>query len=968
MPSFRQFFALALPLPFLIAALSCRRAEPPQPFKPLAHTFEAPAQRDTFLCPRILSTQSYALKGCVPDPCTKGDVPVEGVPGACCAEGQTFDEQKLQCVGEGRCPAGMTSGSQGCYFKDHAQDTAYDREQCEEHDNLRACHAWAEAIATSRYVPREPLQARAISERACARGHMESCALLAYLYVELRPVKPAERERAEELNRLSCQAGSSRACLSFAFDKEKPGYEEKPQRAMRLCELTGQFCLKARSLEPRDEGITEQDREDNATLEKLCLEERDVSSCRSYIYLNARVNATPSEQVFETIAPALKAWCTEGQAQACELVLERSSAPEVASSVEALMSACEQGGDFDACVSVERHARWEAKNEESQIEREALFALMERSALKGCVEGQRGKMCDDLAVYYHEKGELERALDLYMLACDAQQMEACSDAADLLYGEHAKSVSSETIERAQHYGSRACMATIPKACYRLGKSYYFHKNKALSEPQNYARSAEIFKHACHEFGQQDSCYFLGANYRYAQGVSRDQEKAELYTAAGCLLGRTRSCFDVLVYTEGTLEELFETLRSGAELMASYPAGRQFNESSDPKRWDPHYASKLLYSSMFAIERAAARCAEWAKKSTDCEQVALRASGLLETHYQAARLDCEAGDASACLGRGAFSYHSVGPIAKDPEEYLPYYERACELGKGGTCWRLSTWRLKGLEGAAQDLGAARDLSLKSCAHLYEKYPKAPPGNGALRTEDFFVGRLLSPLRPGCERALWLSAHLDHDLPGALKVVNETCQAWRGKNFPSQCEQRAREMLYELAAFYPETLSAHVFKARCEESGEAKSCAIYARALWESDPKAARSIAERACEHEQEGEGSDCSELGRQLLATPDDQERGRELLARECERTGDPWFYGGRGCVELGEHLLNSELLSERAKGREMLERGCDAINARSCSALARLLLESKEIDPDPEKAKKLFSKACNRFDYEACLQ
>ena len=479
-------------------------------------------------------------------------------------------------------------------------------------------------------------------------------------------------------------------------------------------------------------------------------------------------------------------------------------------------------------------------------------------------------------------------------------------------------------------------------------------------------------------GQGESCYFLGGNYRYGYGVGIDRDLWARHTLQGCALKHERPCVVFLERALGSPEKLWKKIEASIEALLDYPGGHVNREreeeheawrdknrddllpaeehvnrekGEDREAWRDENRTYLLTAFLSSTHAAVDRCEKYAEEEDKCPTIKLRSKALLATAYAALRSRCEdQSDAPSCYVAGRVNALGAAQL-EDNEEWLDLQERGCQLGHISSCNSLLNHFYYNGRGTAPELKRAHELSLKVCPVQTEQ---APIPEDAIR-----IGRLWpsSWLPRGCKEALMTTVLTQADLKEARSVAQTACETSLAKRDPFNCGRLVHNVLHDIALTNPERLSDYL-KAHCEESGEARSCNLYARALWESDPEQAAIIATAQCERD-EGE-ADCSELGRQLLSQEGSEARGVELLEFECSVDFPSCFY-------LGRHLLASQDEAQREAGRDVLRRGCSRNDGRACTRLGRLYLGEGSVKKDEERAETLFSKACELSDYEACL-
>jgi TPR repeat protein len=146
-----------------------------------------------------------------------------------------------------------------------------------------------------------------------------------------------------------------------------------------------------------------------------------------------------------------------------------------------------------------------------------------------------------------------------------------------------------------------------------------------------------------------------------------------------------------------------------------------------------------------------------------------------------------------------------------------------------------------------------------------------------------------------------------------------------------------------------------------AGNAEACRAASAAVLESDPRLARSLAERGC---AANDRNSCNGLGMMLISgeqTERDYARAVPLLAAACDDGV------GLACGALSNMLLvGAGTAKDNPQALARAERGCTLNDARSCASLG-LYLSAGDIFPrDLTRAAPALLKACAASAPEAC--
>jgi TPR repeat protein len=107
----------------------------------------------------------------------------------------------------------------------------------------------------------------------------------------------------------------------------------------------------------------------------------------------------------------------------------------------------------------------------------------------------------------------------------------------------------------------------------------------------------------------------------------------------------------------------------------------------------------------------------------------------------------------------------------------------------------------------------------------------------------------------------------------------------------------------------------------------------------------------------GDGAACYRAGKLAVESHDDK-TGMELLRRGCD-AGD-----GKSCTMLADcHGLKREQLDEQVR---LYQRACDLRDGAGCYPLARLYEQGRGVPADAARARTLYERGCALGDFMSC--
>lgn len=160
---------------------------------------------------------------------------------------------------------------------------------------------------------------------------------------------------------------------------------------------------------------------------------------------------------------------------------------------------------------------------------------------KGCNEGNI-IACYNLGIM-HDEGyanlieDDNKAIELYLKACDSNYYDACSRAA-FLY-EEGNNVELD-MKKAFKLYAKACGGNDGYACHNVAVYLSKNENQAIKK-----LSINFYDKACTD-GYADSCIIMGRIYRDSKSLTRDYKKAKEKFEMACELNNRLGCKEVRI--------------------------------------------------------------------------------------------------------------------------------------------------------------------------------------------------------------------------------------------------------------------------------------------------------------------------------------------------------------------------------------------------------------------------------------
>jgi TPR repeat protein len=270
-----------------------------------------------------------------------------------------------------------------------------------------------------------------------------------------------------------------------------------------------------------------------------------------------------------------------------------------------------------------------------------------------------------------------KALELYGRACDLGWGVGCFDAALLFDGGHGRvrDAAAATVwsERAKAAYEKQCAAGVGDWCTNLGFMY----EMGVGVPQDEARAAALYDEGCAK-GHADGCVNEGLARIYGRGVPQDAKTGAAALLGACESGSALGC--------STYGQLF--VKDGTPgIPKDPPKGVPYLEKGCAMGAAPGCA---VLGAVYALGDGI---------PVDMEKA---------NRYEARA--CDLGEASGCV---ALAYEQSVPA-----EAATWFQRACGMGDGDSCFGSARLRLESdPEGALRAFVAGCQLgSLDSCGAL------------------------------------------------------------------------------------------------------------------------------------------------------------------------------------------------------------------------------------------------------------
>lgn len=879
-----------------------------------------------------------------------GDVPVQGHPGVCCAKGQTYDPDKEICVGDApECPDDMKVGKYGCHYKDKITARAQHRVHCEE-GSLLDCHYYGQLLYYGgKGLALDMARGREVFERNCRAGFMRSCGSLGHTHMRVVTPIPRDTELARKLIDLACQSGHANACsnrtyISQEWDNEK---EHMIEHATRACSYTGKDCYKPEAMTYELEDTPAADRKLVGYLREQCLAHKNSTICDQYLNKARLILKQSEHKSYSPVASHIHTMCVEeGYWAFCQIAIQYKIwlNEDYSKQANVLSKACKDK-EHEACQLLSYTLITYNSAEDTKEDSRARWAAAAAPMRMRCEEGHGANDCARLA-RAHEQGkgvalDYARALTYYKRACELFDYSSCQKVGEMALARQKRLRDPRNLDEARIYYEMACQRGYNASCTQLGILYYNNQVKGTSKKESEAKGFELHRYTCEGKGHAYGCYFLAAYYKYGMHVKQDPEQADRYRGLACQYGQLNACLDIL--KEGTLDstQMLEKLVNDSTLAIDTARDRILSDPDERehKRVKKMYTpEEMLERVLKQLNRTVNHCDEY-RDDEECAYIKVRFSNIVKVAYKQYRLECEAGDAHACYKRGELNLYNMGSFKRDPNKFMPYMKRGCELGSPRACSIEYFAKFYGYYGVTRD-------ALKAHKASYRRFMLE------LEQEEGYRYTAV-------KHALHTAAATGEDVDLIITQAFAHCARQDEERTQARCEDLINRVINRIVQQHPFVMSAHLERA-CESTRQPEVCARHARALYERDPDRASEVAQSACLSEEE---PDCSELARQFLFDPARRQQAIDMLVQACHEAGNEM-----ACGELGEQLITSEHLSEQARAREAFKAGCEENHATSCHRMGELYMGLGHVPKDEDRAMGFFKTACDHYHLEACME
>ena len=898
-------------------------ATQPSPSIQTLSEFTLPQQVDKWICPLGPMYEGVA-QPCDPAQCLEAHEPVEGVPGACCVAGETWDAEKRSCVGPATaCPQAHELMDDGeCEL---VRDPAPVLEALCARGSDEHCIVFALQLSSGAYTPRDIERALAILQPHCAQGYVSACSHIGFLFLRRDSIS-ADSQRVRELLEFSCSMGEAASCANLGWVSGGAEAEEATDYYSRACEIRGAgYCLYA--------DLSQLERDDRPSSQREVLE-RVLGACRSedrqgcYRYMAevSELGFLTKRQAFEQVGGQLQRECDEGDTAACRLVIREKLelGHDPSAQIDTLEEACLKGRNFDAC------------SELSVALLESDFAEYRSRAFEpariACEEGNRANACVTLAEFHRRGDGVKMSIPLVIkyrtIACEHLSKEGCRSLGELRYKKREQS-TREDLDAALWAYQRGCDLGDQESCFYTAHIHAWRRSEGLSEEEQDRLAFDLVKRSCDQRGHARSCWWVSRFYRHGRGVETDRKEQESYRARGCMLGEWRACESYLEDGVSSEDELRRALEDFADRAVETRQAALTELGYDPSELGlPSRDDEIMTALESLHEVYAGNCEAYHSKER-CTELTRRFDVIISHTEERWAQACEQKDGSSCAYIALIRRAGMGS-STSPREYIQYFEKACWYGDIQACHTAGQAWFDGVE-VNHSASKAADLLVKACS-------------------------VTVPDTQTCEHALYASAMASRKVNEAKKAYREHCDK---KNISKErCDFDLDRISTHLAHRFSHYAEREA-RSLCKR-GVIGGCAADAIELGERQPVKALEVARRACEREAQ---PDCSALG-YLMSVSDDAGRraeGEQLLEKSCHENSE-----ARSCFRLGEVMTRRDDLMARVKAREAWEEGCELEELTSCHRLGQLYLLSHRIEPDASKAQSYFDRACALGEWQSC--
>ncbi|MCE7893481.1 MAG: sel1 repeat family protein [Sorangiineae bacterium PRO1] len=301
------------------------------------------------------------------------------------------------------------------------------------------------------------------------------------------------------------------------------------------------------------------------------------------------------------------------------------------------------------------------------------FALQDAACKAGEMRG-----CNNLAVRYEDRGEQEKAVELFERACSGGFAYSCANwGAKLKHGSGAPKNVAKALELFQ----KSCDAGQSKGCLELAYMYA----GGLEVPQDPGKAAALYRRTCdggRDTVGNNACRQLAWAHFKGSGVVQDVSRGLQYLKTACDDGHGGSCSD-----------LASLHFSGTHVAKNEVQGNAILEAACQRDVGEGCAELgLSFQLGRAVPKDPQRALELAKKA------------------------CSLDSGRGCQDQGFLLAHTAG---HDPAQVRDLYDKACELGDRAGCYNAGIRYFEGILAARRDEKRGLAALEKSCTLGYAR---------------------------------------------------------------------------------------------------------------------------------------------------------------------------------------------------------------------------------------------------------
>lgn len=879
----------------------------------------------TFYCPAIKPNTTYKNPRCKPKQCPTGEVPLFGIPGACCPRGDSRRYQYAEgiCVVKNEsCPPGMSMGIFTCEFDDVDTRVQKRTESCDK-GNLADCHYIANMLTSGwEHIKADRKLARDILERNCSNGFAESCGLLGKYFTYYNAPLPKSVSTSKKLLALACDSGDAFSCryLANIYEHDEDNLPKALELRQYACKVADLDCHKIHDIK------------------------RKVAPTK---VKTTRATTVAQEKVKKRKLTGSKYWCWKRQNPYNCFRLFNEHYPKKGldqpKTLTQLSNSCFIKKNYNVCGDLGYKLVNKTPTSETPRQRQARITMALEALEIACEEGHDPESCVNIGVQYAWDNEkiqsFEKGHDYMAKACAYGSGLGCAHDAVILRTMYSEKPSKELASALHEAAQKGCEADIGWSCYYLAISYRDNNHDLnINWDRAKKQASSFYSYSCTHHLHPASCIHLAyMNKNYFK--KSDFYK---YSDMACQLLHPEGCLNLLIYSDDAPLKIFHKIldltSKSSDLYAEPKEFSYFNQHSEYRRKAQKTDSNSsLLKVLQLIDSQVEVCEENEELKDNCHIITSRYNIAIKTAYKHYRQQCEKDDSNACYTRALISFQGLGPIKPHHKKYTPYLLRGCNLGSADSCFLLATITMYGLRGTDKDPNKARIYAQKSCKVLQSSHKESIEH---------------------CRLALQASTYTNTDVDAAIENFKSYCNLLKN-NKKAACHTTLQNAIRTLSIYHPETLHAYTTQ-ECKDTNLPFWCALSLRGTSEEMPlEERRSKAKELCDPEQPV--NDCSEYGRLLMEEQSASPEAISTLSQACHDNDSPM-----ACYDLALHLLNQKEISRQADGRRALEQGCAQGHGSACRMLGELYMGMGHIKKDKDEAVSFFLKSCNLLEHEGC--